>query len=320
LLAVAFPERLAQARGSRGRFRMANGSGARLDEADPLADAPFLAIGEVQGGGPDARILLAAPIDRPSIERCFPGRIRSRRRSITILPRTACARCAPPGSTLSCSRRRHGRAERRSEQRAPGDCRAGAWPRGASLAGRPHQHPRADRFPSPHDPTWPDLSDILWPSDADEWLVPAFLGKRGSATLAQRPPQRLRGAAALVAHHDLDRLAPAEFTAPSGKRASIDYSSGEPVVRMAVQNLFGLWRASAVLGGAAPILFELLSPAGRPIQVTRDLPAFWAGSWRDVRADMRGRYPKHHGRKTRPPPSRSPGQSGGAFSSIRGYT
>jgi ATP-dependent helicase HrpB len=92
---------------------------------------------------------------------------------------------------------------------------------------------------------------------------------------------------------ELDRIAPASFTAPSGATAPIDYSSGEPVVRIKVQNLFGTGSHPAVLNGAVPIVFELLSPAGRPLQITRDLSAFWRGSWRDVRADMRGRYPKH---------------------------
>ena len=145
-----------------------------------------------------------------------------------------------------------------------------------------------------HDPTWPDLSDAALTERAGEWLLPAFTGKRRLAELSSGD---LRNAfAALLPWPrmaELERLAPAEFSAPSGRVVPIDYSSGEPVVRLAVQNLFGLARHPAVLGGAVPILFELLSPAQRPIQVTRDLPGFWRGSWRDVRADMRGRYPKH---------------------------
>ncbi len=144
------------------------------------------------------------------------------------------------------------------------------------------------------DATWPDLSDGFLAEHAHEWLAPALLGKR---RLADISPGDLRQAFAHLLPWaripELDRSAPAEYTTPSGKRAAIDYSSGEPVVRIAVQNLFGLAEHPAVLDGAAPILFELLSPASRPIQVTRDLPAFWQGSWRDVRADMRGRYPKH---------------------------
>ena len=145
-----------------------------------------------------------------------------------------------------------------------------------------------------HDPAWPDLSDAPLAERGGEWLVPAFAGKR---RLADLTPGDLRNAfAALIPWArlaELDRLAPAEFSAPSGRTVPVDYSSGEPIVRIAVQNLFGLAEHPSVLDGRARILFELLSPAARPIQVTRDLPAFWRGSWRDVRADMRGRYPKH---------------------------
>ena len=145
-----------------------------------------------------------------------------------------------------------------------------------------------------HDPGWPDLSDQALAERAGEWLVPALLGKRRLADLS--PGDLRQAVAALLPWSrmaELDRLAPAEFAAPSGKTAPIDYSSGEPMVRIAVQNLFRLARHPAVRAGSAPILFELLSPASRPLQVTRDLPGFWRGSWRDVRAEIRGRYPKH---------------------------
>ncbi|MYZ48699.1 ATP-dependent helicase C-terminal domain-containing protein, partial [Propylenella binzhouense] len=141
---------------------------------------------------------------------------------------------------------------------------------------------------------WPDLSDEALAARAEDWLVPALRGRRRLADLAG--PVLRDALAALLPWErmaELDRLAPARFIAPAGNSVAIDYSSGEPVVALPVQNLFGTAAHPAVLGGAVPIVFELLSPARRPIQVTRDLPAFWRGSWRDVRADMRGRYPKH---------------------------
>ena len=295
LLALAFPERIAQARGARGRFRMANGSGARLEESDPLANAPFLAIGEVQGGGPDARILLAAAIDRPTIERLFAERI-AVEQSITF-----------DATSDSVRALRTTRLDALVLAQAPVDApgegetarRLADAALGRGLAALPWPDDiKALRermaFLRRHDPTWPDLSDEALAGEAEGWLVPAFADMRRLADLSAGD---IRNAfAALLPWErmaELDRLTPREFTAPSGKKVPIDYSSGEPVVRMAVQNLFGLAEHPTVLGGSVPILFELLSPAGRPIQVTRDLPAFWRGSWRDVRADMRGRYPKH---------------------------
>ena len=295
LLALAYPERVAQARGARGRLRMANGSGARLDETDALADAPFLAVGEVQGGGPDARILLAAPITRAAIERLFAHRIA-----------TEDALAYDPAADLI-------RATRRTRLDAlvlaetalepPPDGRAARLLLEAALARGVAKLPwPADLaalrerigFLRLHDPDWPDLSDAALTSRAAEWLLPAFRGKR---RLADVTAADLRHAfAALLPWPrmaEVDRLAPPVFAAPSGRSAPIDYSSGEPVVRIAVQNAFGLAVHPAVLAGRAPIVFELLSPAARPLQVTRDLPAFWRGSWRDVRAEMRGRYPKH---------------------------
>jgi ATP-dependent helicase HrpB len=295
LLALAYPERLAQQRGARGKFRMANGSGARLDEADPLAAEPFLAIGEVKGGGPHARIVLAAPIDRPAIERLFASRIAAEEtlaydaaadalRSLRTTRLDALV-LAQAGIEVSRDDRA---AKILADAALAGGLSALPWP--ADLQSMRERI----AFLRGHDPAWPDLSDAALAERSGEWLAPAFAGKRRLADLSAGD---LRSAfAALVPWArlaELDRLAPAEFTAPSGRTVPIDYSSGEPTVRIAVQNLFGLAEHPSVLDGRTKILFELLSPAARPIQVTRDLPAFWRGSWRDVRGDMRGRYPKH---------------------------
>jgi ATP-dependent helicase HrpB len=295
LLALAYPERLAQQRGARGKFRMANGSGARLDEADPLAAAPFLAVGEVQGGGPDARIVLAAPIDRAAIERLFASRIAAEE-TLAYDAATDSLR-ALRTTRLDALVLAQAAVEVPLDQRAATILADAALARGLSalpwLADLQSMRERI-AFLRRHDPAWPDLSDAALAERAGEWLAPAFSGKRRLADLSAGD---LRSAfAALVPWArlaELDRLAPAEFTAPSGRAVPIDYSSGEPTIRIAVQNLFGLAEHPSVLDGRARILFELLSPAARAIQVTRDLPAFWRGSWRDVRADMRGRYPKH---------------------------
>jgi ATP-dependent helicase HrpB len=295
LLALAYPEFLAQRRGSRGRFRMANGRGARLDETDALADAAFLAIGDVQGGGPDARILLAAAIERSAIERLFADRVVTE----DVLAYDA------PNDVLRAGRltRLDALVLAETPVEVPRDRLAAQLLADAAIARGLVALPWSDdvealrhriAYLRRYDPAWPDLSDEALASRAAEWLIPALLGKRRLAELGRA---ELRDAfAALLPWPrmtELDRLAPPVFTAPSGRAVAIDYASGEPVVRIAVQNLFGLGSHPTVLDGRAPIVFELLSPASRPLQVTRDLPGFWSGSWRDVRADMRGRYPKH---------------------------
>ncbi|ESR22713.1 ATP-dependent helicase HrpB [Lutibaculum baratangense] len=295
LLALAYPERLAQQRGGRGRFRMANGSGARLDGGDPLADAQFLAIGEVQGGGPDGRILLAARTDRETIEAVFADRIVEEERLDYD--------SAADGLRAVRLRRLDALVLRETPIEVPRDERAAMLladavaRRGLASLPWPEDIARLRErvgFLRRHDPSWPDLSDEALVRRREEWLLPMLQGKR---RLGDPGPRDIRDAfAALLPWArmaELDRLAPPRFEAPSGTSAAIDYAGEEPVVRIRVQNLFGLATHPGVMDGRVPILLELLSPAQRPLQVTRDLPGFWAGSWRDVRADMRGRYPKH---------------------------
>ncbi len=141
---------------------------------------------------------------------------------------------------------------------------------------------------------WPDVSDQALIDRLDDWFMP-FQGSARS--LDSITPQSLaEGLAALIPHglrRDLDVMVPTHFTAPTGQSHPIRYDGEEPVLAIRVQELFGLKTHPSVAGGRLPLLLELTSPAHRPIQTTRDLPGFWAGSWRDVRADMRGRYPKH---------------------------
>jgi ATP-dependent helicase HrpB len=141
----------------------------------------------------------------------------------------------------------------------------------------------------------PDLSDEALATDLDDWLAP-LLDKRTS--LADIAPQQLydalRGLIDWSRMQALDRLAPEVWMTPAGSSASIDYAAeGGPAAEMRVQELFGLDRHPAVADGRVPLTLVLMSPARRPIQVTKDLPGFWRGSWKAVRADLRGRYPKH---------------------------
>ncbi len=141
---------------------------------------------------------------------------------------------------------------------------------------------------------WPDMSDAALVARLDDWLLP-FLG--GAASFAAIDPATLAAGLMSLVPHDLqrsvDKLAPTHFDVPSGSRVPIRYDGEWPVLAVRVQELFGLDRHPAIANGTVPLTLELLSPAHRPIQTTRDLPGFWRGSWADVRADMRGRYPKH---------------------------
>lgn len=140
---------------------------------------------------------------------------------------------------------------------------------------------------------WPDMSDEALLERLDDWFLPFLTGE---ASLSRLAPHILReGLTALVPHEFQRRIgtmAPSHYDAPSGSHVPIRYEAEGPVLAIRVQELFGLTEHPTVADGI-PLKLELLSPAHRPIQTTRDLPGFWAGSWADVRADMRGRYPKH---------------------------
>jgi ATP-dependent helicase HrpB len=141
---------------------------------------------------------------------------------------------------------------------------------------------------------WPDVGDEALIASLEDWFVPyqsdvTALSAISAASLSE-------GLRSLVPHdllRDLNRLAPTHFEAPTGQRHPIQYDGEEPMLTIRVQELFGLKAHPSIAGGRLPLLLELTSPAHRPIQTTRDLPGFWSGSWKDVRADMRGRYPKH---------------------------
>src|SRR5581483_3100691 len=142
---------------------------------------------------------------------------------------------------------------------------------------------------------WPDLSDAALSASAAEWLAPAFLDKTALAGLSEDELDgALRGLLPWALRRRLDAEAPTHFAAPTGSQVPIDYEAeGGPKISIRVQELFGLDRHPAVAGGKIPLLVELLSPAHRPVQTTRDLPGFWRGSYAAVRAEMRGRYPNH---------------------------
>ncbi|MDQ0137874.1 ATP-dependent helicase HrpB [Neorhizobium galegae] len=296
LLLHAYPDRIALQRGGRGRFVMANGRGAELQETERLAAAQMLVIADLTGRAAQARILAAAEISRADVEAELSGAIREsdecffdrasrqvRARKVTRLGAIIFEERPLPRPS----------GERAAQALADGVRELGLQvlpfsKEGAQLRDRIGFLNRSIGAP------WPDMSDKALLGRLDDWFVP-FQGST-SGIDSIHPGSLSEGLRSLIPHEvsqDLNKLAPTHFEAPTGERHPIRYDEEEPVLAIRVQELFGLKKHPAIAGGKLPLLLELNSPAHRPIQTTRDLPGFWAGSWKDVRAEMRGRYPKH---------------------------
>jgi ATP-dependent helicase HrpB len=296
-IALAFPDRVAKRRDSSGEnWISVGGRGFRLDPASPLAREEWLAVAEVGGSAAGARILSAAAIDGAAVEALFADRIES----------SADVRFDPASGTVRARRgRRLGAitlSEGRDEAAAPEAIEAalveGVRAHGLDLlpwSDSARALRRRAAFARTHEPSLPDLSDDALLASLDEWLPLLVAGKR---RLSEVDPGALSGTLDARLGYDgrrsVDRLAPANFETPAGSSHPIDYQAeAGPTVTTRVQALFGLSEHPSIAGGRVPLVLSLTSPAGRPIQTTRDLPGFWAGSWAAVAKEMRGRYPKH---------------------------
>lgn len=296
LLLHAFPDRIALQRGGRGRFVMANGRGAELPETERLAGSQMLVIADLTGRAAQARVLAAAEVTRGDIEAELPGEIKSGdqiffdRQSRQIRAR----RATRLGAIIF---------DETPLPRPSGAAVTQALVEGVRELGldqlvfSKEAIQLRERIGFLHrtiGEPWPDVSDDALLSRLDDWFAPFQTEARGLSEISAAGLSN--GLMSLVPHElqrDLSRLAPTHFEAPTGQRHPIQYEGEEPVLTIRVQELFGLKQHPAIAGGRLPLLLELTSPAHRPIQTTRDLPGFWAGSWKDVRADMRGRYPRH---------------------------
>src|SRR5208337_592835 len=281
LLASAYPERIAAARGKRGAFLMANGRAASLEPHDTLAGEPFLAIGEVAGRAAAARILLAAPLTLDDIETVSGASIEAAEE--LIFDRAS--------ASLRARRRRRLGALVLAEQTLaipPDEQSALALARGvlslgvARLPWSKSLRQWRDRIMflrRAEGEAWPDLSDERLAEDPD-WLAPFLFGKsRLDEIGADEFSEALHAMLPWELARRLDDEAPTHFVAPTGTAAPIDYEAeGGPAIALRVQELFGLAGHPSVAGGRIPLTLHLLSPAHRPIQITRDLPNFWRGS------------------------------------------
>jgi len=300
MLALAFPDRVARNRGN-GSFVLANGRGAAVDQASALARAPYIAVAELTGTAANGRILLTAPIGLADIELRFSNQIENS--DEIIFDRSAMA--------LRARRKRSLHAITLSEAPmavTPSDESARVLADGLIAAGidklpwsKPLQQWRGRVMflrKSENDATqsiWPDLSDDALGAARETWLMPALLGK---TSLKDFSPGDFSDALMALLPWDLrarlEREAPTHFEAPTGTQLAIDYEAEQgPTIAVRLQELFGLTAHPSVAKGRVPLVLELLSPAHRPVQVTRDLPGFWRGSYAAVRSDLRGRYPRH---------------------------
>jgi len=298
LLAFAYPDRIAQRRGGRGRFLLRNGRGAAFLEPQPLAGEDWLVVADLDDRGAEARIFRAAPVSQEAIEDHFADQadtvdevtwdadaeiVRARRRRVLGALTLAEAPLAEPDP----------------------DAVAGALVDGIREAGlhllpwSKHTRQLRERlaFLHHHDPeTWPDTSEETLLDTLDDWLRPFVPGMKRLSDL-----QRLDLAEALLARvpwdarRKLDELAPERIRVPSGSRIALDYADPEaPALAVRLQEVFGWTETPRIAGGRVPLTMKLLSPAMRPVQVTRDLASFWRDAYQDVRKDLRGRYPKHY--------------------------
>ena len=296
MLAFAFPDRVARNRGN-GSFVLANGRGASVEQTSSLARSAYIAVGELTGTAASGRILMAAPITLEEIELRFAGEIEST--EDISFDRNAMA--------LRARRKRTLHAITLSEapmSLSPSAETARVLADGLIAAG-------LDRLPwsknlkqwrdrvmflrKAEGDSWPDLSNEALAREREAWLVPALYDKTSlkefsagdlSDALMALLPWSLRAR--------LEQEAPTHFEAPTGSQLPIDYEAEQgPTIAVRLQELFGLNTHPSIAKGAVPLVLELLSPAQRPVQVTRDLPGFWRGSYAAVRADLRGRYPKH---------------------------
>ncbi|MFL1462647.1 ATP-dependent helicase HrpB [Roseococcus sp. DSY-14] len=287
LLAAGFPDRIALKRaGMDGAFRLASGQGARLPASDPLSRERLLAVAELELKGTEARIRMAAPITLAALEARFPERFRVEE---------GAAFDARAGAVLARRRRLFGplvleetplpsadpaaMAQALAEAAAAREFRDLDWTQAALQLRARLARMRA-------------LEPGQWPGELDAAMLAPSL--HGMTKLAE-----LRGVevAQVLAPHEarrkLDALLPARIALPAGRSAAVDYAAEVPTLEARAQHLYGMASLPVLAGGRVPLQVALLSPAGRPIAITRDLAGFWKGGWLDARKDMRGRYPKH---------------------------
>jgi ATP-dependent helicase HrpB len=299
LVAAAYPDRIAQRRdGTESaravRYLLRSGQGATLDAADPLSREPYLAIADVDGQPPDVRVYRAAAVTRAQIEATWGHAIIDTDRVVVDDERVRATRQTRLGAiVLQETALTDVPPDQLAEALAAAVVKRGIdtlpWTKeSAQLRDRL-------RFVHARDTSWPDVSDDALRDAAAAWLAPQLLGVRRVSDVS-----RVDLGAALRELLDwqqraaLDTLAPTHLAVPTGSRIAVDYSDPmAPTLAVRLQEVFGWEETPRVYRSEVPVVLQLLSPAHRPVQVTRDLAGFWRTSYHDVRKELRGRYPKH---------------------------
>ena len=302
LLALAWPDRVARARQpGTGRYLLRNGRGAYFAEPDSLARAEYLVVPELDGDEKDARIYLAAPVTAAELDDHLGAAIldvaevrwdsreqavsarRQRRLGALVLADELLKKPDPAAVTTAML----AGIRELGLDALPWTPELRQWQARVLLC-RQEQPDAADG--------WPDVSDAGLFATLDDWLAPWLDGVTRRTHLARLDlTAALHGQLGWARQQRLEELAPTHLPVPSGSRVPVDYLDG-PVPSLAVrlQEVFGLTATPRIVGGRVPVLMKLLSPARRPVQVTRDLASFWAGAYHEVRRELKGRYPRHY--------------------------
>ncbi|HTA88579.1 MAG TPA: ATP-dependent helicase HrpB [Polyangiaceae bacterium] len=302
VLAFAYPDRIGRRRaGADGRFTLANGRGAHFADPQGLAKQEFLVAVDLDDRERDARILLAAPLTRADIEEHMSERLRRResvewnsREQAVIARRTveldAIVLEEKPLPEIPVE------AARTAMLAGVRELGIDALPWSRESRDLQARIEFVRKLRDPPDASWPAVSDADLAESVETWLTPWLDGITRKEHLARIPLMDvLRSLLTWEQQRELDSLAPTHLQVPSGSQIRIDYlDPSAPAVSVRLQEVFGLDATPRIGGGRTPVTFKLLSPAQRPVQVTRDLASFWRGSYAEVRKDMRGRYPKHY--------------------------
>jgi ATP-dependent helicase HrpB len=296
ILLYAFPDRLAKSRGEIGKFILSNGRGVELDPSNPLSKKDYLVVADLQGTSQKSKILSAVEVTLSDIEAVLSDKIQEREEIIFDDTKKSLRRfkvrnyesvifdrapLSPPigknaDQGLIEAVKKHGIALLELDD--------------AALNLKNRLNWLYKNLGSP----WPDVSDLALIERLDEWLLPFLNGKHQMSAIDREAIYN--GLRSLIPYDYLSKingLAPTHFLAPTGNNHPIHYDAVDPMLSIRVQELFGLTAHPCLNFGKTPLLLELLSPAHRPIQLTKDLVGFWQGSWHDVRSDLRGRYPRH---------------------------
>lgn len=300
LLALAYPDRIAQSRGSGGRYLLSSGRGAQLPPAQSLAQAEFLVVADLDAGDREAMIRLAAPITRDLLEADFAAHIEHRERFEWDSREQSVV--AQDERWLGALKLYERRIDKPDATRMLDAMLSGV--RSLGLSALPWTKPAralqtrlifAKRFDERASTPWPDVSDAALLEHLDEWLSPWLTDMSRRDHLARLD---LHGILMSLldwnAQQRLETFAPTHLAVPSGSRIPIDYTDDAPTVAVRLQEVFGMHETPTVAEGRVPLTLQLLSPAHRPVQVTRDLVSFWARGYLDVKKELKGRYPKHY--------------------------